>query len=247
VVLQVVFVRAVVLDADGTILHSELAIYHAIKGWFERYRLIHPSYQEVIHAFRKADLKDIISALLPSDLRGNGFVDLAIGEISYSYVNLFMQKYATLVSGAFEIIHWLRLEGYSIAIVTNGNKAMLNQLLQSFGLSGLVDVALSADDSEPKPSPHGILKALKSIDAGPRQTISVGDRAVDIVAGKAAGTTTVGVLSGVGDAAELRSAGADFIIESVASLRGLLMCMRPWGNSRILRSQAEGVVKNVVG
>jgi phosphoglycolate phosphatase-like HAD superfamily hydrolase len=56
----------------------------------------------------------------------------------------------------------------------------------------------------------------------PENCLMVGDTTVDIRAGKAAGTQTVGVLCGFGQEAELRRAGADLIIASTAVLPQLL-------------------------
>ena len=51
----------------------------------------------------------------------------------------------------------------------------------------------------------------------------VGDTTVDIRAGKAAGAQTVGVLCGFGQESELRRAGADLILPSIASLCEILL------------------------
>ena len=45
-----------------------------------------------------------------------------------------------------------------------------------------------------------------------------GDTTVDVIAARAAGAQTVGVLSGFGEEDELRQAGADLILLSVAKL-----------------------------
>ncbi len=50
----------------------------------------------------------------------------------------------------------------------------------------------------------------------------IGDTAVDVQAGRAAGAQTVGVLSGFGEAYELEAAGADLILASVADLPAVL-------------------------
>jgi phosphoglycolate phosphatase len=50
----------------------------------------------------------------------------------------------------------------------------------------------------------------------------VGDREHDILAAKAIGMASVGVLYGYGNFAELQTAGASFIIESVKELTQFL-------------------------
>ena len=46
----------------------------------------------------------------------------------------------------------------------------------------------------------------------------VGDTSVDIVAGKAAGSQTIAVLSGFGEEEELKALGANLILSSVAEI-----------------------------
>jgi phosphoglycolate phosphatase-like HAD superfamily hydrolase len=50
----------------------------------------------------------------------------------------------------------------------------------------------------------------------------IGDTTVDILAGKAAGAQTVGVLCGFGEEAELRRAGADLIVKDLKELFDLM-------------------------
>ena len=47
--------------------------------------------------------------------------------------------------------------------------------------------------TEPKPHPEGIFTALKQLGATAENAIFVGDSDADIIAGRAAGLTTVGV------------------------------------------------------
>jgi phosphoglycolate phosphatase len=51
----------------------------------------------------------------------------------------------------------------------------------------------------------------------------VGDTVVDILAGKKAGTQTVGVLCGFGEKRELERAGADLILPSTTDLADYLL------------------------
>ena len=51
----------------------------------------------------------------------------------------------------------------------------------------------------------------------------VGDRRSDVVAGRAVGTRTVGVLWGYGSRAELEDAGADVLLEHPRQLVDLLL------------------------
>jgi len=51
----------------------------------------------------------------------------------------------------------------------------------------------------------------------------VGDREHDVIGAKENNIDVVGVLYGYGDRAELEKAGADYIVETVEELNGLLL------------------------
>lgn len=74
----------------------------------------------------------------------------------------------------------------------------------------------------PKPAPEAVLVALEELGARAERAVMVGDTPDDVLAGRAAGTRTVGVTTGVFDAAALVEAGADHVIARLAELPPLL-------------------------
>jgi phosphoglycolate phosphatase len=54
--------------------------------------------------------------------------------------------------------------------------------------------------------------------AGPGETVMIGDSAVDIQAGKAAGVFTCGVLGGFRPEEELKAAGCNLLVENLLQL-----------------------------
>ena len=65
---------------------------------------------------------------------------------------------------------------------------------------------------------------------GAADCLMVGDTAVDIRAGKAAGAQTAGVLCGFGEEKELRRAGAGLILSSTADLLNVVIGPSSVGN-----------------
>jgi phosphoglycolate phosphatase-like HAD superfamily hydrolase len=62
------------------------------------------------------------------------------------------------------------------------------------------------------------MKAMDYCKAIPSETVMVGDSAVDIQAGKAAGVITCGIRGGFRPEAELEAAGCDHIIRNLLEL-----------------------------
>jgi pyrophosphatase PpaX len=72
-----------------------------------------------------------------------------------------------------------------------------------------------------KPNPDPIFLCLERLGCNFRDCLYVGDSPMDVMAGKAAGTKTVAVLTGVGTVDDLAKVGPDFILNSVKDLPAL--------------------------
>jgi phosphoglycolate phosphatase-like HAD superfamily hydrolase len=119
----------------------------------------------------------------------------------------------------------LRLAGhFPMAIVSARDSSTTFNFLEQFDLKTHFDCVATAQTCRyTKPFPDPILWAAREMNVSPQECLMVGDTAVDIRAGKAAGAQTVGVLCGFGREDELRLAGADLILLSTADLSGILL------------------------
>jgi phosphoglycolate phosphatase len=92
------------------------------------------------------------------------------------------------------------------------------RILDHFGIRRHFAFVSGGDIGIPKAGQLAALLRDGAIDGG---ATMIGDRAVDVLAAKANGLRSVGVLWGHGGAAELRAAGADMLLESPVELPGL--------------------------
>jgi phosphoglycolate phosphatase len=91
------------------------------------------------------------------------------------------------------------------------------------GIANYISFILGADDvKEAKPNPEPVLKTLAEMSFDAAETLVVGDMAVDIQMGANAGAMTCGVTYGNGTKRELEKAGADYIINSIDELIGIM-------------------------
>ena len=100
-------------------------------------------------------------------------------------------------------------------------KALIARIKATFGLEKF-SVVTSDDVKATKPDTEGLVKALHELGVKPEEAIMVGDLEADITAGKKAGVLTVGISHGFGTEEELRNAGADKVVGSLAELRALV-------------------------
>lgn len=127
-----------------------------------------------------------------------------------------------LVPGAAEAMKRLRDEGYRLAVVTRNSRTAVETIPGATSLA--CDAFLTRESvSRVKPDPEHVRAALIAVGCEAAEAAMVGDHPMDIAVGKAAGTATVGVLTGGGTRETLGAAGADVIVESVVDLVAMLV------------------------
>ena len=132
-------------------------------------------------------------------------------------------KHFILIPGVQEMLQ--RLESrYPMAVVSARDEMSTLAFLDKFSLTGYfqeIVTAITARHTKPYPDP--VLYAADKMGVPPQNCLMIGDTSVDIRAGKSAGAQTVGVLCGFGEEAELKSWGADLILESTSLLADVLL------------------------
>jgi phosphoglycolate phosphatase len=129
------------------------------------------------------------------------------------------------VPGVLELLDRLRSLGAgATVIVTAKPTAVAEPLLAHLGLLDAFDAVYGAPmgpDVEEKRVT--LARALEVTGTDARSAVMIGDRSHDVLAGRACGTRTVGVLWGAGDRDELERAGADLVVERPAELEAVLV------------------------
>jgi phosphoglycolate phosphatase-like HAD superfamily hydrolase len=132
-------------------------------------------------------------------------------------------KHFILIPSVQEMLQ--RLESrYPMAVVSARDEMSTLAFLDKFSLTGYfqeIVTAITARHTKPYPDP--VLYAADKMGVPPQNCLMIGDTSVDIRAGKSAGAQTVGVLCGFGEEAELKSWGADLILESTSLLADVLL------------------------
>lgn len=113
---------------------------------------------------------------------------------------------------------------YPISIVTARGMRGTKAFLDHFNIGQYFDhIAAAQTVRRTKPHPAPIHWAAEQMGVAVGDCLMIGDTTVDIIAGRAAGAQTIGVLSGFGEEAELLASGAELVLGSVAELPELLL------------------------
>ena len=148
-------------------------------------------------------------------------------EISRGFGRELFQREVKLIPGVSEIFFQLSEKKIKIGLVTSTHAKFLDRKLSPLkeqGIDKLIDVVITIEDApELKPAPDPLIECARRMGVAREKCVYVGDNTVDLKAGKAAGMTTVGVLTGIDDHETLKREDPDFIVDSVFDLRNIVV------------------------
>lgn len=208
---------AALFDVDGTLLDSTDYVMGAIEHVLRQHGHTPPPRPQIGRTLGPA-LADCYRVLAP---------DLDPAPLVAAHRAWQKERVRTMpilpYPQAIETLQTLRAAGVRCAAVTARSKVSSLGTLEGAGFGGLLEVVLSAEDApRTKPHPDPLLLALKLMELTPAQAVFVGDTESDIVAGRAAGMTTVGVTYGFfGEA--IAATKPDHLIGDIAELTPLLL------------------------
>jgi len=125
---------------------------------------------------------------------------------------------AEIAHGSRELLDYCVKEGIKVVIVTRNSEESASRTLEILGID--VDMIVSREHAEPKPSPEPIFMVLQFFDAKPHQMILIGDYIYDIQAGNSAGVKTILITSH--DQAGNWAASADYVANDLIEVLDLL-------------------------
>jgi len=210
--------RLFLFDLDGTLIDSRADITSALNRMLARMDL--PALPES----RVADFVGMgVRKLVERSLREINSTEPA-ADLVQRGITLFREEYGNhlvvqtrlcpYVEEALNLLSWAEL-----AVVSNKPEGFCRRILFLLGVESRFCAIIGEDGASPrKPDPALLFKAMDHCGAGPADTVMVGDSAVDIEAGKAAGIFTCGVVGGYRPKEELEAAGCDLLIEDLRQL-----------------------------
>src|SRR5712671_1984094 len=114
----------------------------------------------------------------------------------------------------------LRLPPPARGVLTNKPGEFTREILRGLGVAQAFHSVICGDEAPRKPAPDGLLRVCAALGVAPARALLVGDSAVDLATGKAAGVRVCAVTWGFGERAALAS--ADYVCDTPAELGKLL-------------------------
>ncbi len=191
---------AILFDMDGVLIDSLDSWWQALNNAMKMNNHAGITRSEFVDKFWGHDLRENLekSGLNPEIL----YFCNAIYENYVDSVKIYDDTYQTLK----------QLDHYKKAIITNTPKDCTKQIMKQFDLQKFFLTIVTSDDvSIGKPSPDIVFKACEQLQVDPKKVVVVGDTASDVLAGKQAGCTVIGL-----------NISADFMITRLSELSTLL-------------------------
>lgn len=212
-------VKGMLFDLDGTILDTKPAYIETAKIVFKETGQQPPEVEVALEIPKRIEQRQPLSDLVTIDVSEFMRVYLkTFYVVSASRTKPFPQVAATLET----LAHRAKLSVITMRFVP---KNSVVKELEQFHLSKyFAHVVTALDTHKPKPSPEALVKAVAAMDVQMCECVIVGDSVIDVKAGKAAGITTVAVLTGLYSRAELEKAEPNFIINDISELPEIIEC-----------------------
>jgi len=109
------------------------------------------------------------------------------------------------------------------AVISNKSVEFIKISLKKFAMEKyFIKISGGDNDKCRKPDPCPILDLMKQLEVSPKKAIIIGDSALDMQTGKAAGILTCGALYGIGRPDKIKALKPDFMIGDIGDLRNIL-------------------------
>lgn len=180
---DVVMIEAVLFDLDGTLIDTNGLIIETFKHVLKKERNILLSQEEIVQYFGEPLLKTME--------RFDKDNAQSLYDAFIRYNEMLHDQVVQAMDGAAVTISELKQRGIRVGVVSSKRRLMVDRGLKVCGLSGLMDVIITPEDTEKhKPDAEPMLKACRMLGVNPSETIMVGDSHFDILCGKNAGALT---------------------------------------------------------
>jgi len=214
--------ETVIFDLDGTLVDSYEALQLSVNHTRSRYGLAALAIAEI-----KAMVGDGLGVLLERTFNPHDVPEDA-KEIFEAHYDSVCCDASRLLEGVDTTVSRLHAAGTRMAICTNKPTSFSIKIVEHLGLGKIIPVVVGPDlAGARKPDAQHVRFTLERAGGDSGSALFVGDMKIDIEAARNAGIAVAAIPTGAVDAATLRSANADYLLERFTDLERIVL-----GNDR---------------
>ncbi len=212
--------KGIIFDLDGTLIDSLSDICAFSNQILKKFG--YPTHSlEMYFDWIGDGARKLIERACPQDIEAATFEQLFT-----EYLHIYEHNDHTesnLYEGIPELLDRLNTTKVPIAILTNKpHQVMLKTITSYFQKWDFVTVEGQQEGKPKKPDPAGALAIAKLMQLDPSEMMFIGDSAVDVKTGNAAGMTSVCIMDGYETRQNIIDAKPDIIIEKHKELLSIL-------------------------
>lgn len=204
-------VSNILFDLDGTLTDPKEGITKCIQ--YALKQLGRPPRSE-------SELNNFIGP--PIHLRFQELLDSDDNDLINKTINFYRERYSevgflenVIYPGIPELLSFLHENSYKLYVVTIKPRIYAEKIVKHFSLSQWLSHVYGPNlDEYPENKTNLIKTLLNDFALVPEESVVVGDRKEDIIAGRLNGTITIGVTYGYGGIDEIVDSGPDYICNS---------------------------------
>ena len=180
-------VKTILFDFDGTIANTLPLCFEAFRTVFKEFDQVILTNDEIKEMFGPSETEIIqLNVKHPDKLQAM--------ERFYEVYETLHPSYVKPMEDLHNLLEELDGNGINLGIVTGKAKRSLDISLQQLNIQSNFAVVITGDDvTNPKPHGEGVILAMQELSVTPEEVLFVGDSEADVLAGKEANVTTVGV------------------------------------------------------
>lgn len=212
--------KYILFDLDGTLIDSKVAITNSAAFALKKMKNIVLESHELTH-FIGPPLLDTFMACY-NFTQDEGKQAIEYFRMNFKTTGIYEND---LYDGIKSLLKDLREKGYVVAIATSKPTVFAKQIIEHMSLTSYFNCIngsfLDGRRTLKKEVIQSVLNDLEISDV--KDVVMIGDRKHDIIGGKSLNIDTIGVRYGYGIGHELDQCKADYIVDTVESLRKLLL------------------------
>ncbi len=205
-------IKACIFDLDGTMTNSLNSIAYFVNSTTEKYGM--PAIPaEDFKLLVGNGTKKLIERVLKRHNKNDPELE---AKILKEYTEAYDKNplhLCEVYDGILETLKALKEKGIKLAVLSNKQQVATEFVIRELFPAGIFSLVCGAKEGVPlKPDPTAVFGIISEFGFEKDECLFIGDTSVDIQTGKNAGLSSIGVLWGFRDRAELESVGADRII-----------------------------------
>lgn len=218
-------IRAIIIDLDGTMLHTAPDFLVAINRMRDELSLAPLDLTTITHFVGKGT-ENLIHRVLSIDLNPSA-VEAHFSRALESYQRHYLAingDYSDLYPEVITGLQAFKSQGLRLACVTNKPLAFTLPLLEKKGLMSFFELIYGGDSfPHKKPHPFPMLQVCRDFDLAPSQVLAIGDSSNDAQAARAAGCPVLIVPYGYNHGEAVQTIESDGIVETLLSAAQIIL------------------------